>query len=70
MAQVNLNNTEEIKEAGFKALLDALGPAGFIKFFQQMSPGKGDYTKEKYEQPEESREKILQDLQKYVTDCN
>ena len=68
MEKINLNDSEEIKKAGFKALLEALGPAGFIKFFQQMSPGKGDYTKEKYEQPEESQEKILQDLQKYVTE--
>ena len=63
---VNLNNAEEIKETGLKALMDALGPAGFVKFFQQMSPGKGDYTKEKYEQSEESQEEFLQDLQKYL----
>jgi len=40
--------TEEIQEAGFKALLDALGPANAIRFIWQFDQGHGDYTKERH----------------------
>lgn len=52
MMNVDVDNSEQVRQVGLQALMDALGPAGFIKFIQQMSPGTGDYTKEKYEQPE------------------
>ncbi len=38
---------EEIQRIGFKALIDALGPAGAIRFIQRYRPGRGDYTAER-----------------------
>ena len=52
MINVDYDNPEELRRAGFDALINALGPVGFTKFMQQIYPGTGDYTKEKYEQPE------------------
>jgi hypothetical protein len=39
---------EEVQEAGFRALLDALGPADAIRFIWQFDQGRGDYTKERH----------------------
>ena len=39
--------TEEIQEAGFRALLDVLGPADTIRFMRYFDNGHGDYTKER-----------------------
>ncbi len=52
MLQVNLNNPMEIQIVGMKALKEALGPIGAIRFLQQHNPGYGDYTKERQEQPD------------------
>ena len=41
-----------------KALQEALGPVGMVKFMQQYDMGYGDYTKEKQEQPDMSLEEI------------
>jgi len=49
---VNLNNPAEVRRVGISALNDALGPAGMTIFLQQFESGTGDYTKEKYEQPD------------------
>jgi hypothetical protein len=43
---------------------DALGPVGMVKFIQQYENGYGDYTKEKYEQPDLAIEEIDSLLQK------
>ena len=48
----NINSPRAVREAGIKALTDALGPVGTIRFMQQFEDGDGDYTKEKYEQPD------------------
>lgn len=58
MLDVNLNNPIEIRNAGVKALQEALGPVGMAKFIQQYDTGYGDYTKEKQEQPNISLEEI------------
>ena len=42
---------EEILLAKYRALMRELGPAAFIDYFQQISPGKGDYTAER-QQPD------------------
>ncbi|MEH2065426.1 MAG: hypothetical protein V7K50_24735 [Nostoc sp.] len=37
----------EIRQQGYKALIDALGVAGTLRFLQQLEVGYGDYTKER-----------------------
>jgi len=34
----------EVREAGFAALVDVLGPADAVRFVRQFSTGRGDYT--------------------------
>ena len=53
MLNVNLSNPIEIRNVGIKALQEALGPVGMVKFMQQYDMGYGDYTKEKQEQQEQ-----------------
>ena len=48
---INLGNPAEVRRTGISALSDALGPAEMTIFLQQFESGVGDYTKEKYEQP-------------------
>ncbi len=48
----------DVRNAGMKALQEALGPVGMVKFMQQYDMGYGDYTKEKQEQPDMSLEEI------------
>ena len=53
---------ERIRDKGFKILKENLTPIELIKFFQIISLGTGDYTKEKYENDEltiEGFEKFL-----------
>nr|MDO8087464.1 hypothetical protein [Candidatus Sigynarchaeum springense] len=40
-------NPQELRQRGYKALVDALGPIDTIRFIQQMSEGRGDYTKDR-----------------------
>ena len=52
MTKLVVNNEttpNEIRQAGIKALSDALGPVGMAMFLQQFDRGKGDYTKERKE---------------------
>ena len=58
MLNVNLSNPIEIRNVGIKALQEALGPVGMVKFMQQYDMGCGDYTKEKQEQPDISLDEI------------
>jgi carbamate kinase len=39
----------EIKQQGYKALINALGVAGTLRFLQQLEVGYGDYTKERHQ---------------------
>jgi hypothetical protein len=57
-AAVNVNNLPEIRKIGLQALKEALGPVGMVRFIQQYENGYGDYTKEKYQQPDLSIEEI------------
>jgi hypothetical protein len=41
------NNMTEIRTTGLKALQEALGPIGMVRFMQQYDSGYGNYTKEK-----------------------
>jgi len=58
IATTSLNNMAEIRTIGLKALLEALGPVGMVRFMQQYDAGYGDYTKEKYELPDMAMEEI------------
>ena len=49
---LNTNNLMEIRKIGLQALQEALGPVGMVRFIQQYENGYGDYTKEKYQQPD------------------
>jgi hypothetical protein len=40
-------NPQELRQKGYKALVEALGPVDTIRFIQQMSEGRGDYTKDR-----------------------
>lgn len=64
MLNIDINNPDEVRRAGFKVLSKELGAAGFVRFMQQFYEGKGDYTKEKYERPEMSWEEIMDELEK------
>ncbi len=44
-----ITNSERIRRDGLKALKDALGIDGMIKFIQMYSDGQGDYTEERGE---------------------
>ena len=55
---ININNLLEIRQIGLQALKEALGPVGMVRFIQQYENGNGDYTKEKYHQPDYSVEEI------------
>lgn len=39
----------EIRQQGYKALIDALGVADTLRFLQQLEVGYGDYTKERHQ---------------------
>ncbi|NEP82084.1 MAG: hypothetical protein F6K39_30435 [Okeania sp. SIO3B3] len=39
----------EIRQQGYKALIDSLGVVGMLRFLQELDVGSGDYTKEKYQ---------------------
>ena len=58
MVNINLNNPEEIRVIGNKALRNALGPVGTVRFIQQYDMGYGEYTKEKQEKPDISLDEI------------
>ena len=50
----------EIRRLGTEALVKALGPIGMARYLEEYdNGGQGDYTKEKYEQPDYSIEDIL-----------
>ena len=57
---IHLVKRSEIRRAGTEALIKALGPLGMAKYLEEYdNGGTGDYTKEKYEQPDYSIEDIL-----------
>lgn len=51
---------DEIRKMGPEALVRALGPVGMARYLEEYDNGGiGDYTKEKYQQPDYSIEEIL-----------
>ncbi|MDR2049765.1 MAG: hypothetical protein LBP69_09960 [Treponema sp.] len=57
-ATIDVNNLIEIRKTGLQALREALGPVGMVRFIQQYENGYGDYTREKYQQPNLTVEEI------------
>jgi len=51
---LTITTPNDIRTKGLKALAEALGPVGMVRFLQQFDIGKGDYTKD--------RKKWLEDL--------
>ena len=43
-----LRTPSELRRAGLKALVDALGPVDAVRFMQQFESGDGDYTAERH----------------------
>ncbi|WP_204140069.1 hypothetical protein [Halomicronema sp. CCY15110] len=39
----------EIRQQGYKALIDSLGVANTLRFLQQLGVGYGDYTQERHQ---------------------
>lgn len=58
MLNINLNNPFEIRTIGMKALKEALGPVGVVRFIQQFDLGYGDYTKERQNEPDINLDEI------------
>ncbi len=57
---MNLTKPSEIRRAGTEALTRALGPIGMARYLEEFGHGgTGDYTKEKYEQPDYTIEEII-----------
>ncbi len=53
----------EIRQRGHKALINALGIAGTLKFLQQLEVGYGDYTKERHQWLEQL---TIDDFRNYI----
>ena len=58
MINVDLNNPMEIQICGIRVLKEALGPVGMARFLQQYDSGHGDYTRERWEEPDLSLEEL------------
>ena len=58
-----LRKLERVREKGLRILKEHLSPTELIEFLQIISNGTGDYTKEKYENPEEF---TIEESEKYM----
>lgn len=57
---IKLGKSDEIKRVETEILLKALGPIGMAEYLEEYdNGGTGDYTREKYEQPNYSIQEIL-----------
>jgi hypothetical protein len=56
----------EIRQQGYKALIESLGVVGMLRFIQQFEVGYGDYTTEKYQ----LEEPTIEDFQQFVRGDN
>lgn len=55
---------KNLREKGFKILKDNLSPIELINFFQIISDGTGDYTKEKHDEQEEL---TIEDFEEFLS---
>ena len=57
---IKITKPSEIRRMGTEALTKALGPIGMARYLEEFDNGGiGDYTKEKYEQPDYTIQEIL-----------
>jgi len=57
---MQLVKNSEVRRVGTEALLSALGPFGMAQYLEKYDGGgTGDYTKEKYNQPDYSIQEII-----------
>jgi len=61
-AVLDIRNPIDVHKAGMRALNRELGSEGAQAFMKQHFEGVGDWTLERYEQPEESFEDFRADL--------
>ena len=61
---LDVNSPRMVRAAGLRALREALGAVGMVRFLQQFDDCHGDYTKEKYEMPEQSLDEIETEIEK------
>ena len=54
----------EIYEFGIELLIDKLGPAGMMRFFWKIDPGKGNYSVDRHKLPQPDIETIIKEIQK------
>ena len=54
----------EIYELGIELLIDKLGPAGMMRFFQKGDPGKGDYSVDRHKLPQPNMDTIVKEIQR------
>lgn len=66
MMDINVNSLVDVRSAGTRVLVEALGPVGYARFIQQFENGYGDYTKEKYSLPDLSLEELDSALKAYL----
>lgn len=58
---MKINKSSEVRRLGTEALIKALGPVGIARYLEEYdNGGEGDYTKEKYNQPDYSIADILE----------
>ena len=61
---LDYTNPIVVRQAGIKALSEALGPVGMAYFFRQFEPGEGNYTEEREELLKDyTMEKVLEELE-------
>ena len=55
----------EMNRLGYQALFDALGFDGMVRFFSQFNTGKGNYTEERFQWPNNlSLEDVFSEVEK------
>lgn len=57
---IKITKPSDIRRMGTEALIKTLGPIGMARYLEEFdNGGSGDYTKEKYEQPDYSIQEII-----------
>ena len=57
---IKITKPSEIRRMGTEALVEAIGPIGMARYLEEFdNGGDGDYTKEKYGQPDYTIQEIL-----------
>lgn len=62
---INMNNFVQIRAVGLEALRNSLGIVGAVRFLQQYDTGYGDYTKEKYTNPDLDEGTLFAQIKNY-----